>query len=89
MTHWVATKAIEALSSKTVELANYGLNTRPLRNSLTQTTTKRRRITRKKYSPKGRHLVEADDIVQKTAGVEQGEHATTTSKTLRSSYERA
>ncbi|KAG9814120.1 CENP-B protein, partial [Aureobasidium melanogenum] len=63
MTHWVATKAIEALSSKTVELAQLQLKYQTLEHKHKQLQEKK---GRKKVPPKrGRHLVEADDIVRK------------------------
>ncbi|THX18850.1 hypothetical protein D6D17_01815 [Aureobasidium pullulans] len=63
MTTWVAHKAVEALATKTVELAQHHLRYQTLECRYKELQSKK---GRKKVPPKrGRHLIDRDDIIAK------------------------
>ena len=63
MSTWIATKAIEALSSKSVELAQQQLKYNTLEHK--HKTLLQKRGTRKVPPKRGHHLVDAEDIMAK------------------------
>ncbi|THY05459.1 hypothetical protein D6D01_10000, partial [Aureobasidium pullulans] len=62
LTHWVATKAIDALSSKTVELSQQHVKYQTSEHNYKALQDKKG--IRKVPPKRGYHLVEADDIVK-------------------------
>ncbi|TIA28107.1 hypothetical protein D6C78_10896, partial [Aureobasidium pullulans] len=82
LTSWVAHKAVEALGSKTVELAQQHLKYQSLDYKYKELQAKK---GRKKVPPKrGRQLVEADDIVAKQNEWRRTNETPPSSRSLRS-----